>query len=340
MRKFIGKCTLCRKYEAKLLHKPPSAPLPDFRSQCCDAFTFIGIDNIGPMFVYPTPRNKSSSLEKAYVVLYTCASTRAVHLDLVPDLSSSMFLNSFRRFTSRRGYPQLIISDNAKCFIGSETRNFILNHDIEWKFILAVSPWWGGFYERLVKSVKRPLRKILKRANITYDELLTILVEIEGVINCRPLCYLYSDTFDEVLTPSHLMTGRRLISVRQKLPTDISEESRVTLTNRLKYLRSLIGHYEKRWKCEYLTELRESQRSNNKIPAKQVDIGDVVLISDDKIPRNQWRLGRVVELMKSKDGHIRGCKLRVHNENRRESYLNRPVNKLCFFEVTSDIEKR
>ena len=96
---------------------------------------------------------------------------------------------------------------------------------------------------------------------------------------------------------------------------------------------------KKRWKREYLTELREFQRNHDKLPAKQLKIGDVVLINDEKLPRNRWRLGKVEELKQSKDGHVRACKLRVHSGNRKVSYLNRPVNKLCYFEVTSSNEK-
>ena len=100
----------------------------------------------------------------------------------------------------------------------------------------------------------------------------------------------------------------------------------------------MVDNYERCWKKEYLTELREYQRCNNRLPAKQVKIGDVVLISDDKIPRCRWRLGKVEELLKSKDGRVRGCKLRVHCDKKKIAYLNRPVNKLCYFEVSSSSE--
>ena len=98
-------------------------------------------------------------------------------------------------------------------------------NEIDWKFILAVSPWWGGFYERMVQTVKRSLRKILRRSSVTYDELNTIIIEIEAVINSRPLCYIYTDEVDEVLTPSHLFMGRRLISHKGYLPMEIYDES-------------------------------------------------------------------------------------------------------------------
>ena len=186
----------------------------------------------------------------------------------------------------------------------------------------------------MVQVVKRPLRKISRRNNVSYDELLTIINEIEAVVNSRPLCYLYSDDVDQVLTSSHLLTGKRLISTNRLFPEACYEENATTMSNRLSYLRTLIQHFQKGWKHEYLTELREFQRNHNKLPAKQIEIGDIVLISDEKLARNRWKLGKIEELITSKDGHVRACKLRVYTENRKRSFLNRPINKLCYFEVS------
>ena len=113
-----------RKFEGKLLKKLPAAPLPDFRVQCCDPLTNVGIDYLGPLHVYPTPSNKRTTLEKIHIVLYTCANSRAVHLDIVPDTSCLDFIGSFKRFINRRGFPKLIVSDNATCFTGTETKRF------------------------------------------------------------------------------------------------------------------------------------------------------------------------------------------------------------------------
>ena len=336
VKSFLYRCYLCKKYGARLLQKPPAAPLPDVRAQYSDPFAVTGVDYLGPLYAYPTPTRKDETLEKVHVVLFTCAVTRAVHLDLVPDVSSAAFVNCLRRFVSRRGIPKLIISDNAKCFLGPELRKYTKERDIEWQFIMEKSPWWGGFYERLVQVVKRPLRKILRRSHVTYDELLTIITEIEAVVNCRPLCYLYSDDVEETLTPSHLLTGKRLISSTRVFPGELRDETSTSLTNRVRYLRSLIEQFERRWKHEYLTELREYQRNHNRLPAKQLKIGDVVLISDDKLPRNRWRMGKVEALIPSKDGYVRAVKLRVYSEGRTVSFLNRPVNKLCYFEVSSN----
>ena len=140
----------------------------------------------------------------------------------------------------------------------------------------------------------------------------------------------------KVLTPSHLFMGRRLISHEGRLLMEIYDESSETLNNRQKYLKTLLQHYENRWKKEYLTELREFQKLNNRVPEKQIKVGDVVLIEEEGLPRSRWRLGKVHELITSKDGYVRACKLLVYNENRKNSFINRPVNKLCYFMVSSN----
>ena len=149
-------------------------------------------------------------------ILSSCASTRAVHLELTPSLSVPAFLRAFRRYASRRGLPALLISDNAKTFRAScaeirklcraeEVLRYLTDNQITWQFIVEKAPWWGGFWERLIRSVKRPLRRVIGRANLTYDELQTLVIEIEGLINARPITYMYDDTesISFPLSPSH-----------------------------------------------------------------------------------------------------------------------------------------
>ena len=130
--------------------------------------------------------------------------TRAVHLELVADMSVNSFLRSFRRFTARRGIPTLVYADNAKTFkasanlmkqlkVNSEFLGFLQSERIEWKFNLKRTPWWEGFYERMVGTVKRCLKKIIGKAKLNHDELNTVLIEVESVLNSRPITYLYEE---------------------------------------------------------------------------------------------------------------------------------------------------
>ena len=97
-------------------------------------------------------------------------------------------------------------------FKGPEIRNFITSKNIEWRYIVEKSPWWEGFYERIVRSIKRCLKKILRYARLSYEKLLTYLIRVEEVLNSRPLTYVYPEQ-DEQLTPSHLVFGRRILTV-------------------------------------------------------------------------------------------------------------------------------
>ena len=176
------------------------------------------------------------------------------------------------------------------------------------------------------------LRKTLGKGTLRYGELLTAIVEIEGVMNARPLCYQYSDQLDDVITPSHLMHGRRIFNRHSN--EVVSDETGVTLNKRFAHLLMVIEHAKSRWRQEYITELREYHRCKNKVPEKQAKVGDVVLIEDEKIPRVKWRLGVIDSLITSKDGYIRGCKLKVSVRGK-SSIIQRPVNQLHYFEVSS-----
>ena len=168
----------------------------------------------------------SQELQKVYVRLFTCCSTRAVHLELATDLSDDVFIRRPSIFRIRRGLPELITSDNAKTFkAAAKTLSELFSYPTVKKFLASKridrgfnedrAPWWGGFSERLIQNTKRRLRKTLRNARLNYDELRTVLVEVEGTINSRPLTYicLSSDDPEEPLTPSHLMIGRRILSL-------------------------------------------------------------------------------------------------------------------------------
>ena len=262
----IKSCVTCNKLESKPFQALPTAPHPRFRVTADFAFSSTGIDYLGPLQVKNIFGTKNQ-LYKVHIVLYTCASSRVVSLDLVPDASCLSFFRSLKRFIARRGISQLYLSDNATCFTGPELTSFLHRINSEWKFILQVSPLWGGFWERLVQSTKRCLKKTLEKSKLTYEELLTVTVVIEGLLNSRPLCYVYDDPTDNVITPSHLMIGRRLLSAfYDDAEPENNEFSPMALTRISKYINELLLHFWYRWKREYLTEQREFHNCKNRFP--------------------------------------------------------------------------
>ena len=214
VRKFIHNCNACRRFES-LPYKHPTPPhLPEFRVEEGEAFSSVGTDLAGPQYV----RNslKDTNTHKVWIVIFTCTLSRGLHLEVMEDMSFDQLILALRRFISQRGCPQRIVSDNAKTFKGAnkllqnlfkdeEVKKFLVMKRIEWIDILSKAPWYGGVYERLIKSVKRCLKKTLRNAKVTSAELYTLVVEIEGTLNNRPLTYLSADEFDKALTPNHLI---------------------------------------------------------------------------------------------------------------------------------------
>ena len=256
-------------------------------------------------------------MHKTWVVLYTCAVTRAIHLDLVPDTSASAFIRSLKRFIGRRGVPNLMISDNATCFKNEEVKlnEELLRLHVQWQFIVEASPWWGGFWERLVQTVKRSLRKVLFRPSVHYEELQTVIIDIEAIVNSRPLTYVYNDDIEEALTPAHLLLGRRLLSTFKESFDDGTDVDNAVLTKRMKYLKALSEHYWKRFREEYLLELR-AQHVQGSDPVRKPEVGEVAVI-EGTAKRNDWRLGRIESFVIGTEGQHRGAvlkDLRWHKE--------------------------
>ena len=259
VKRILHRCVVCRRHQGKPLTPPTPPPLPCYRVSAEFCFQCTGVDFAGPLFVKPIYLN-DQRLHKAYICLLTCATSRAIHLELVPDLTGPAFIRAVRRFIARRGYLGLLISDNATNFTSTVVKSFLLLNNIKQKFILPASPWWGGFYERLVRSVKLVLRKVIGKARLTYEEMETSLIEIEAAINTRPITYLYDDDIVEPLAPSHLMLSRNLLlwNNSKGLP------SAVDLGNRARHIQKSISAFWVKFRNSYLSELREHHMYQNR----------------------------------------------------------------------------
>ena len=129
-------------------------------------------------------------------------------------MTAVSFLCSFKHFTARRGFPKKFISKNIRAVLyHPDVQQYSTQVGMEWTFNLEKVPWWGGLFERMVKSTKRCLRKTIRRAKLTYDELLTAITEVEMILNSRPLSYVSAENIEEPLTASHLKIGRRVLSL-------------------------------------------------------------------------------------------------------------------------------
>ncbi|CAB4006307.1 PREDICTED: uncharacterized protein LOC100197852 [Paramuricea clavata] len=311
VKEVLRKCVICKRYQGKPMCAPASPDLPQCRIDHSGfAFQATGLDFAGPLFV-----KDGSETAKTYILLLTCATSRAIHLELVYSMSSDGFLRGFRRFVARRGVPDVIINDNFKTFKSVEVKRFMSCQGIRQQFILPASPWWGGFYERLVRTVKGCLKKTLGRAYTTFEELQTILCEVEVAINNRPLTYVSEDDLDEPLTPFHLMYGRGYCNRMKNTDTILTAN---------------LGQYKQR-----LKHLKHSAAETNEpLPEKENQYARSD--QDEPAPRAQWRIGRVLQLVKGRDGLVRGAKLKVLSKGGAQSSVHRPLQRLIPFEIVQD----
>ncbi|XGW10144.1 hypothetical protein V3C99_011987 [Haemonchus contortus] len=357
VRKLVVKCVKCRRFNALPYPYPDSTDLPQRRVFRSRPFQHIGLD------FFDLPKLSTEADERNPCgCIFTCTVTRLMHLELVPSMSTEDFINAFRRFVARRGIPDTITCDNAPTFLLAEKilaegkREMVLNpeakatlmeHEIQWKHITPYAPWQGGFYERLIKSVKHALYKALRSTRcLSIDHLRTILTEIESCLNSRPLTYQGSsqEEFASIRPIDFLQKEfEGTLPLAVTLPDqDDSEyhppgEERTLQTQKevLDALRSSCQATEKFWKIwhdQYLSSLRETHVKNitNKRHSQSTpSTGDVVLVSDPVLPRNNWRMARITDIRKGSDGNVREVELITAARRK----IHRPVNLLVPLEI-------
>ena len=218
IKRVLNTCLPCKISKNSRGHQI-EAPLPSDRVTPSKPFTITGIDFAGPVNI-KVGRNE----QKAYIALFTCATTRAIHLELCADMTTDTFLMALQRFSGRRSLPHTIYTDNAKTFhaanmelsalwqalSASKTQQFLAHNGVVWKFIAPRAAWWGGWWERMVGTTKRCLRKVLGKSKLTEEQFTTTLVTIEAAINSRPISMAEDST---ALTPAHFLIGQRLVTI-------------------------------------------------------------------------------------------------------------------------------
>ncbi|UYV63047.1 hypothetical protein LAZ67_2002938 [Cordylochernes scorpioides] len=323
IRSVVSQCARCRRFSAKPVTTIP-IHLPLDRVRDATAFEILGVDLAGPLYL----KNNT----KAWIVLFTCAVFRAIHLELVTSLSTEAFIQALRRFIARRGRPTVIYSDNGTNFVGANNVLRALNwkkivldqdlHKINWKFIPPTAAWWGGWWERLIRSIKDLLVRILGHSSVYYEEMSTILCDVEATINSRPLTYIHED-FDSLipLSPSMFLHDSKYVGV-----PDLDKLDSKKFQDRYRHCQRLREALRSRFRSEYLGQL--VQKANERTP--KLSVGDVVIGKVEEKRRLHWPMARIVELFPGRDGHSRVAKVRT-----KLGTLIRPVQKLYPLEVSS-----
>lgn len=301
----LKNCPKCKINKAKPA-APSTGDLPHARlAHHARPFTFTGLDYFGPMSV-TVGRHK----EKRYGALFTCMTSRAIHIELVYSLSADSAIAALRRFICRRGYPKEIWSDNATCFkaadreLGESAIDALkfesTAKSIKWKFIPPASPFMGGAWERMVGLVKKALYSTLIEQAPSDETLQTLMVEVENTVNSRPLTHVALTPDDhDAITPNHILLGPGC----HVPPPGCFTPKDVSARQQWRRAQALADIFWQRWVREYLPLLQNRREPYGSGVAPKV--GDVVLVSDPDLPRNTWPRGRIVKVYPGQDGEVR-----------------------------------
>ena len=327
----ISSCITCK----RLYAKPTTQIMADLPRERLDPglppFSNVGIDAFGP---YQTKFYRG--VKKRYGLVFTCFTTRAIHIEMLHSLDTDSFLCAFKRFIARRGIPIKIFSDNGRNFVRGEQElrkafRFNAKHalmhysapmSITWIFATPLAPHMSGVTERQVGTLKRVFRAILpKVSHLTDETLSTFFCEVENIVNGRPLTKLSNDINDlSPLTPNVLLT--------MKFQADTSNVPSLADAYRKRFAATqhVADLFWSRWVKEYLPTLNIRSKWTKIQPDWQV--GEMCLIQESNLPRGLWPIGLIKDVIKSNDGKVRSVIVKT-----RASELRRPITKLVRLEA-------
>ena len=328
VKRIIKDCLIWRRRTAKPCQQI-MAELPESRLQIGEApFTQTGVDYFGPLIV-----RVGRSDVKRYGCLFTCLTTRAIHLEVASDLTTSSFINALRRFAARRGPVKSLHSDNGTNFVGCKktlkkaldewNQHHIQDHlrqqGIDWKFSPPTSSNFGGAWERMIRTVRQDLMNILPKRPLTDDVLHTLLLDVEDIVNSRPLTEVRQEVDGALpLTPNHLF---KLNSCPNMAPL-VTGEKDLYHREKFRAVQFLADKFWRQWIQEYPRSLLP--RTKWLYRKRNIQENDIVLLMDDSTPRQSWPLGRVTKPHFDRHGDVRSATVKTST-----GVLERPINKLC-----------
>nr|XP_029136991.1 uncharacterized protein LOC114921292 [Labrus bergylta] len=307
-------------------------------------FSYTGLDCFGPFY---TKHGRKEC--KRYGLLFTCLSSRAIHIEMLEDLTTDAFINALRCFIAIRGAVRQIRSDQGTNFVGAKNEleksllkldkerisTYLAQNQCDFLMNVPEASHRGGVWERQIRTVRSVMRSVLAQVTGRLDDssLRTFFYEAMSIVNNRPLT---TDTISdpksvEPLTPNHLLTMKTSLPLPP--PGNFVRED-LYARKRWRRVQYLTEQFWSRWRKEYLTNICLRQQWH--APKRNVRVGDVVIVKDDNTPRNEWKLARVVETSEDDDGLVRKVKIQIGKRDLGKkgerlkplSFLERPVQKL------------
>ena len=338
----LHKCVTCRKLRKEFqCQKMSNLPVDRIEPEQ-PPFSSVGVDMFGPWEVLTRKTRGGAANSKRWAALFTCLVTRAVHIEVVEEMSASSFINALLRFQAIRGPVRIFRSDRGTNFVGTVNemninvievengpiKNFLQKHGISWIFNSPHSSHMGGVWERMIGVTRRILDAMLLEygsRSLTHEVLTTFLAEASYIINSRPLVETSTDPNNPfILSPLTLLTQKS--NVLQSNIIDFETvDKKDLLRKQWKRVQNLAAIFWKRWKVEYLNTLQNRRKWTS--VEKNVSLGDVVLVRDKELSRNSWPLGIVTKVMPSDDGLVRKVELRMIIDGNPKTFL-RPISEV------------
>ena len=340
-RTVVYKCVCCRRNKA-VIETQVMGMLPEARLKPAPAFHSTFLDLFGPFDIRGEVNKRVRG--KVYGLIFSCAVSRAVYLDIASDYSTPAFLMVLRRFVSLRGYPSLIISDPGSQLVAASKElravvdgldknkimEFGVNDGLRWQFTSANAPWQNGCSEALIRSIKKMLKNIIGEQVLSFSELLTVMFEVGNLMNERPIG-IHPTQPDEgsYLSPNHLLLGRATASVPSGSFDTGGNKQRYQL------VQQIIDSFWKRWRRDYFPTL--IVRNKWHIQRRNIAVGDIVIVQDTDTMRGKWKIARVSDVYPGNDGCVRNVQLQYKNLSERSTphytgskytEIRRPVQKV------------
>ncbi|XP_062602313.1 uncharacterized protein LOC134264026, partial [Saccostrea cucullata] len=333
----IYNCVICRKLRGRLEHQK-MADLPSVRVCQSPPFTYVGVDMFGHWEVVTRKTRGGSANSKRWAILFTCLSSRASHIEVVEDMSSSAFINALRRFIAIRGRVAEFRSDRGTNFVGSidalgisavnvedpTFKTFLTKNGCSWIFNAPHSSHMGGVWERVIGLARRILDAILlkqPKRQLTHDVLVTLMAEVTAILNNRPLVPVSMDPHNPlVLTPNMLLTQKSVADVPPFQELDIRD----MYVSSWKHVQVIAQQFWKRWHTEYLQLLQQRRKWTDSKDNLQID---VVLLREKEAHRNDWSMGVINRTFPDEDGKVRKIEVRTNRGGQLVHYV-RPITEV------------
>lgn len=338
MSSVIFNCVTCRKLRGRL-EQQKMADLPSVRVRQYPPFTYVGVDMFGHWAIVTRKTRGGSANSKRWAIMFTCLSSRASHIEVVEDMSSSAFINALRRFISIRGKVAEFRSDRGTNFVGSTDalgidavnvedqplRKFLSKNGCCWIFNTPYSSHMGGVWERVIGLARRILDAILlkqPKRQLTHDVLVTLMAEVTAILNNRPLVPVSTDPSNPlILTPNMLLTQK----TEADLPPFHELDVRDMYVSSWKQVQVLAQQFWKRWHNEYLQLLQQRQKWTDSKDNLRID--DVVLLREKEAHRNDWSMGVINRTFPDDDSKVRKIEVRTSRGGQLVHYV-RPVTEV------------